>query len=76
MMSDIVPMMDWLKTDNGQNFEIKGEPIDINDTVAVALRKDDAATLESVNAALAALKSSGEYDKIVAKYFDVSALGQ
>ncbi len=71
MMSDFVPASDWLKTDTGANFEIKGEPIDINDKVGIAVRKDDALKGE-FNAALAALKANGKYDAIVAKYFDVS----
>lgn len=76
MLSDIVPMLDWLKTEQGVSFEVKGEPIDINDKVAIAIRKDDTATLEKFNTALAALKANGEYDKIVAKYFDLAAMGQ
>lgn len=75
MLSDIVPMLDWLKTDKGQDFEVKGEPIDINDKVAIAIRKDDTATLDKFNTALATLKANGEYDKIVAKYFDLAAMG-
>ena len=69
MMSDIVPALDWLKTEQGAEFEVKGEPIDINDTVAIAFRKDDALKGE-FNAALAKLKESGKYDELVGKYFD------
>ncbi|MDO5650935.1 MAG: transporter substrate-binding domain-containing protein [Moraxella sp.] len=69
MLSDIVPMSDWLKSEAGTSFEIKGEPIDIGDTIAVAVRKDDKLA-EELNTALTALKANGEYDKIVAKYFD------
>lgn len=69
MMSDIVPALDWLKTETGADFEVKGEPIDINDTVAIALRKDDALKGE-FNAALAKLKENGKYDELVGKYFD------
>lgn len=71
MVSDFVPASDWLKTDAGANFEIKGEPIDVNDKVGIAVRKDDALKGE-FNTALAALKANGQYDAIVAKYFDVS----
>lgn len=74
MLSDIVPMLDWLKTDNGQAFEVKGEPIDINDKVAIALRKGDPLK-GKFDTALSELKASGEYDKIVAKYFDLNAMG-
>lgn len=68
MMSDIVPVSDWLTTDAGKNFEIKGEPIDINDKVAIALRKDDPLKGQ-LNTALATLKTNGKYDELMAKYF-------
>lgn len=73
MLSDIVPVLDWLKTDAGKGFEIKGEPIDIGDKVAIALRHNDPLKQE-FNQALATLKETGKYDQIVAKYFDVSVL--
>lgn len=68
MLADFVPASDWLKTDAGANFEIKGEPIDIDDKVGIAVRKDDALKGE-FNTALANLKASGKYDELVAKYF-------
>lgn len=68
MLADFVPASDWLKTEAGANFEIKGEPIDINDKVGIAVRKDDALKGE-FNTALASLKASGKYDELVAKYF-------
>ncbi|MDO4896064.1 MAG: transporter substrate-binding domain-containing protein [Moraxella sp.] len=68
MLSDIVPVSDWLKTDAGKDFEIKGEPIDVNDKVAIAVRKDDPLKGE-FNTALATLKANGTYHQIVAKYF-------
>lgn len=69
MISDIVPALDWLKTEQGAEFEVKDEPIDINDTVAIALRKNDPLKSE-FNTALAKLKESGKYDELVGKYFD------
>ncbi len=75
MLSDVVPMMDWLKSEKGADFEVKGEPIDIDDKVAIAMRKDDTQLATEFNTALKALKDSGEYDKIVAQYFDLKAMG-
>ncbi|WP_066801092.1 transporter substrate-binding domain-containing protein [Moraxella oblonga] len=72
MMSDFVPVSDWLKTDAGANFEIKGSPIDIDDKVAIAIRKNDALK-DKFNTALATIKSNGEYDKLMAKYFSQTA---
>lgn len=71
MLADFVPASDWLKTDAGANFEIKGEPIDINDKVGIAVHKDDALKGE-FNTALANLKASGKYDELVAKYFAIN----
>lgn len=71
MLADFVPASDWLKTDAGANFEIKGEPIDINDKVGIAVRKDDVLKGE-FNTALANLKASGKYDELVAKYFAIT----
>lgn len=71
MLADFVPASDWLKTDAGANFEIKGEPIDVNDKVGIAVRKDDALKGE-FNTALANLKASGKYDELVAKYFAIT----
>lgn len=72
MLSDIVPISDWLNTDAGKDFEIKGEPIDIGDKVGIAVRKGD--TLKAdFDAALASLKTNGKYNEIVGKYFGATA---
>ncbi len=68
MLSDIMPVTDWLTTEQGQGFEIKGEPIDIGDKVGIAVRKDDAELKASFNAALASLKANGKYAEIAAKH--------
>ncbi len=69
MLSDIVPISDWLKSDAGKDFEIKGQPIDIKDHIAIAVRKGDPLK-DRFNTALAALKANGKYDEITNKYFD------
>lgn len=75
MLSDVVPASDWLKTEAGANYEIKGAPIDIGDKVGIALRKGDALKAD-FDAALASLKTNGKYNEIVAKYFDTQAVTQ
>lgn len=69
MLSDVVPMSDWLKSEQGANFEIKGEPIDIDDKVAIAFKKGNVELAGKFNKALGELKTNGEYDKLVAQYF-------
>lgn len=75
LLSDIGPASDWLQTKQGQDFEIKGDSIDINDNIAIALRKDDQALTDAFNSALASLKTSGKYQQIASKYFDPDLIG-
>ena len=55
MLSDVVPATDWLATEAGSEFEIKGMPIDIGDKVGIAVRKDSSLKAD-FDAALASLK--------------------
>ena len=68
MISDSAPALSWLKTAKGQGFEVKGQPINIDDKIAIALRQNDP-LIGKFNTALAALKANGTYDKISQKYF-------
>lgn len=69
MLSDIGPASDWLKTEQGAPFEVKGDAIDIDDEYAMAFVKGDPLRQE-FDVALKAVKDSGEFDKIYANYFD------
>ncbi len=69
MISDKVPALAWLKGDNAKDFIIKGDDIDINDTIAIAVNKGDDELLSKINTALDELKQDGTYDVILAKYF-------
>lgn len=68
MISDKAPALAWLKSPEGANFSIKGQEIDINDKMAIAVRKNDV-WLAKINASLANIKANGTYDKISQKYF-------
>lgn len=68
MMSDSAPALSWLKTEKGQNYEVKGEPINIDDKIAIAFRQKDP-LIGQFNTALATLKANGTYDKIRQQYF-------
>ncbi len=52
-------------------LKIIGEPF-TNEQFGIAVRKDDPGLLESINKALRKLKESGEYNRMFAKWFDVS----
>lgn len=58
----------WLQQPVNKNYEIKGQPIDINDNYAIAMRKGDP-MIAKFNQSLANLKANGTYDKISQKYF-------
>lgn len=68
MIADKAPALAWLKSPEGANFSIKGQEIDINDKMAIAVRKNDV-WLAKINTSLANLKANGTYDKISQKYF-------
>ena len=67
VLSDILPSYDWVRQNKG--FEMAGDRIDIDDKIGIAARKEDAALLKKVNAAIEALRKSGAYARINAKYF-------
>lgn len=69
MVSDKFPAYDWLQSDAGQGFEFKGEDIDIDDKIAIAVRRQDNALRERLNKALAEILEDGTYAEINARYF-------
>lgn len=71
LLSDKFPAYDWLQSKEGQGFEFKGKDIDINDKIAIAVRKNDPLK-EKFNKALKAIRDNGTYAKINAKYFPFS----
>ena len=72
MMSDKVTGTDWLKTEAGKDYEVKGQEISTNDdAMGIAFRKGDP-LVAKFNAALAELKANGTYDQITGSYFGTS----
>ena len=67
MIADKVPALEWLASDAGKGFAVKGAEIDIDDNIAVAVDKGNAELLGKINDALAAMKADGTYDAIVKK---------
>ncbi|MGO2672756.1 MULTISPECIES: transporter substrate-binding domain-containing protein [Psychrobacter] len=73
MMSDKVTGIDWLKTEAGQNYEVKGNEISSNDdAMGIAFRKGDP-LVAKFNKALSELKANGTYDQITGSYFGTSS---
>lgn len=77
MMSDKIVGLDWLKTDAGKDYEVKGAEISSDeDAMGIAFRKGDP-LISKFNKALAEIKANGTYDKITTSYFgaDTKAAG-
>ncbi len=73
MMSDKVTGIDWLKTEAGQNYEVKGNEISSDDdAMGIAFRKGDP-LVAKFNKALSELKANGTYDQITGSYFGTSS---
>ena len=72
MVSDKFPAYDWLRSEAGSNFEFKGEDIDIDDKIGIAVRKEDNALRERFNQAIEAIVADGTYKTINEKYFPFS----
>lgn len=71
LMSDKFPAYDWLQSEEGQGFEFKGEDVDINDKIGIAVRKGDPLK-DKFSAAIKAIVDNGTYAEINAKYFPFS----
>lgn len=62
----------FMKTPEAASFAFVGPELKgglLGDGNGIAVRKGDTALLEKVNAALAAIRADGTYDRITAKYF-------
>ncbi|MBR9829067.1 MAG: ABC transporter substrate-binding protein [Oceanospirillales bacterium] len=71
LLSDKFPAYDWLQSEDGQGFEFRGAELDIDDQVAIAVRKRDPLK-EKLNAAIKAIVENGTYAEINARYFPFS----
>jgi polar amino acid transport system substrate-binding protein len=77
-MADSIALADFLKSDAGKDFEVKWtapkDPI-LGDGVGGGILKTNTALKDKLNGAIAAVRASGEYDKIAKKYFDFNVYG-
>jgi arginine/ornithine transport system substrate-binding protein len=77
--SSVVSSEAFLKKPEGKGFAQVGQTVRLDTTggggVGIALRKDDAALREKVNAALATIRTNGTYKKLADKYFDFDIAG-
>ncbi len=59
-----------LKGDQGSDFELVGERLQLGDGVGMAFRKGETKLMEKFDTALKTLKDNGSYDTIRKKYFE------
>ncbi len=75
VMGDKLPLWDWAQ-DDAKGLTFVGEDITaveyFGPGIGIALRKEDAALRDRINAALKAIVADGTYEKINAKYFPFS----
>ncbi|WP_180898080.1 transporter substrate-binding domain-containing protein [Martelella soudanensis] len=79
-IADLVTLQPFLESDDGKACcEMVGtvaEDLDIyGPGIGIGLRKDDTELLEKFNAAIAAIRENGTYEKISAPYFDFDIYG-
>ena len=73
LLADKYAIYGWLKDDPaGKDYEFKGEPINEDDKVGIALRKGESDLRTKLNIALKEIKEDGTYKKINDKYFPFS----
>lgn len=72
VLADALVNYEWVKSDAGQGFEFKGEPVFDGDLIGIAIRKGDGALRDKLNKAIESIVADGTYAKINAKYFPFS----
>jgi polar amino acid transport system substrate-binding protein len=65
-------MWHFTASTEGRSVTFVGEPIYVDEEIGIAVRKEDDALRERLNAALARIRLDGTYQKINAKYFPFS----
>ena len=69
-----------LQKPQGQDFSFAGDPITdksiIGDGVAIGVRKNQTQLREQLNAAIAGIRQSGQYDLIAKQYFNFDIYGE
>jgi ABC-type amino acid transport substrate-binding protein len=67
---DGLPGYHYLKSDEGLNLDIVGDPVHLDDGSCMVLQKGQEDLRDRINKAIEDLRLSGEYDAINIKYFE------
>lgn len=80
LLADSFVLGEFLNSDSGQSIEFVGPAFTdkkyLGDGIGIAVRKEDTALLEKLNAAIKQIREDGTYAKINAKYFDFDVFGE
>jgi polar amino acid transport system substrate-binding protein len=78
-VDDVVVLSEWLKTPDGACCKLLGtlpiDPVINGEGAGIAVRKGEDALREKFNAAIKAIRASGKYQEINAKYFPFDVYG-
>lgn len=69
MVVDFGVGFNWLQSSAGKGFEFFGKNADVNDHIGIAVRKGEKELADKFSQAIKAIRASGVYQKINAKYF-------
>lgn len=70
LLGEVIALTEgFLESDTGQGYEWRGEEVKLGDGIAIAIRKEDTDLRDSLNAGIAAIRESGEYEEISVRYF-------
>ena len=72
IFADGLVLYDWLQTKAGADFMLVGDAYNLDEGIGIAVRKEDDALRQRLNAALTAIIADGTYARINARYFPFS----
>ncbi|KPB00950.1 amino acid ABC transporter [Ahrensia marina] len=79
VIDDVVVLSDWLATEDGACCKLLGtltpDPVINGEGAGIAIRKGEDELREKFNEAIVAIRESGKYEEINAKYFDFDVYG-
>jgi len=76
VISDKFVLYDWIKTTGSDCCKMVGDVAGTETEAGIAIRLEDTALRDKLNAALDAIRADGTYQKIQAKYFDFDIFGK
>lgn len=76
VLSDKIQLLDWMKTDGADCCVMVGDVAGTGAEAGIAVRLDDVALRDRLEAGLDAIRADGTYDAIRKRYFDFDIYGR